>query len=366
MSQKIFINGAVLSAKRHGISRYTYQLLRHLDKIDTGSFEFSVFTGKRIDEFEKLSQMEIDVTGTLKRLSWDVEGFPRRAKIKGADAVHAPDKGPLFRKGIPTVATIHDLLPYLYPEERPFLNRKYWQLSIKRQAKLADALITVSHSTKQDLVEMFDISEEKITVTHLGTDFSPPSDNEVEQISQEYKLSDADFNVLYVGNYDERKNVDHLVKACRTLSEAGLDLQLLLAGSDPPISELSRLAGKFRDDVTFLGYVPDENLEGIYGTSDLFVYPSSYEGFGLPVLEAMACGTPVVTSNTSSLPEVIGDAGLTVTPEDTTQLSDAIETVYFNKQLRADMQTRGLQRANKMTWMKTAQSTLSVYQELMQ
>jgi len=364
MVNQIYINGAVLGTKRHGISRYTAQLLSHLVEINSPQFEFSVFTGGGT-QFEKISQVNIDVSGTLERVAWDSVKFPNRAKSEGADAIHSPDKGPFLKQGMPTVATIHDLLPYLYPDERPIPNRKYWQLSLRRQATLSDAIVTVSESTKQDLIDIFDVEPDQVHVTPLGTSFSSPSNEEVEQVQEIYDISPSRFNILYVGNYNHRKNVDQIVDACRMVSEEGADIQTLLAGSKPPKTQLREIAGSFHDRLTFLGYVPDERLEALYGAADLFVYPSSYEGFGLPVLEAMACGTPVITSNASSLPEVVGKAGSTVDPADSEQLADEITCVYLNERLQQKMRKDGLARAEQFNWENTAKETINSYRTIL-
>jgi len=357
----IGINGAVLEAKKHGISRYTRQLLSGLTQTDPSKFSFTVFTDAEEQDIGAISTVDINNRRTLQRIIWDTIGFSRKAGSTGIDVVHSPDKGPLINPGVPLVATIHDLLPYLYPKERPLPNRKYWQLSLRRQATLSDAIITVSESTKRDLLDVFDVERDKVYVTPLGTDLSPPSDTEVDNVVQEYDIDTANSTVLYVGNYNERKNVDRLVSACR---DASVNLHLLLAGSDPPREDLSRVAGNFQDEIRFLGYVPDEDIEALYGAADLFVYPSSYEGFGLPVLEAMACGTPVVTSNTSSLPEVAGDAGLTVDPGDSSALTAAIERVCSDTDLQYEMRQDGLRRAEGMTWDSTARKTIRAYEEV--
>jgi glycosyltransferase involved in cell wall biosynthesis len=362
MTFKIAINGAVLNAQRHGISRYTKQLLRHLSKIDTGEIEFCVFA----DEKQGFADIErlIDTSRTHSRVIWDTIRFYQRSEAIGADAIHSPDKGPFLKGNLPLVSTIHDLLPYLYSDERDFPNGTYWQLSLRRQVALSDAIITVSESTKQDVIERFGVSSNKVHVTPLGTDLSRPSKQEVREVQNEYGISATSFNVLYVGNYNDRKNVDRVVEACKEISKHIEEINLFLAGGDPSVETLQKKAGCFRGSITFLGYVPDEHLEGLYGAADLFVYPSSYEGFGLPVLEAMACGTPVITSDTSSLPEVTGDAAITIDPESTSELSTAIRSVYDDKELRESMKIDGLKRAEQMTWERTAQETLSVYKRL--
>lgn len=358
---QIGINGAVLDAKRHGISRYVAQLLRGFERIDTDRFDFTVFTDAEIAEGDSLRKIDIDRSGTVKRVLWDTTGFVRTAKSVGMDVIHSPDKGPIIKKTSPVVATIHDLLPYLYPKERPLINRKYWQFSLRRQATLSDAIVTVSESTKNDLLDLFDIDGSKIHITPLGTNFSPPSNAEIEDVMRKYDLPELRFNALYVGNYNERKNVDRIVEACRELHTDDLDIHLLLAGSNPPKARLTRIADEFCDEITFLGYVPDDDLEALYGAADVFVYPSIYEGFGLPVLEAMACGTPVITSNTSSLPEVVGDAGLTINPRDTSELTDAIDQVHSDDRLQRRMEVDGQNRASKFTWDNTARETICAY-----
>lgn len=363
-SFNIGVNGAVLGAKRHGISRYVHQLLRHLPQVDDGKFEFSVFTDAETGTIGGVRSVDIGVSGTLSRILWDTARFPRLAKSAEVDAIHSPDKGPFFKTDVPMVATIHDLLPYLYPEERDLTNRKYWQLSLKRQAMLSDVIITVSQSTKEDVLDLFDIEADKIHVTPLGTDFSPPDETAIGDVREKFEIQHSKFSVLYVGNYNDRKNVDRIVKACRSASKDIQDIQLLLAGSNPPRSELSEIAGDFQSDIEFLGYVPDKDLQALYGAADLFVYPSSYEGFGLPVLEAMACGTPVVTSNTSSLPEVVGEAGLKVDPAKTGEIRAAVKRVYSNHDLQEELRSKGLERAEMNTWEQTARETINAYEKL--
>lgn len=360
----IGINGAVMGGTKNGIHRYTTKLLNNIRDIETDPFEFTVLAGTGSEYDGSISAAEINNLGTIERVRWDTIGFVRKAKSTNVDMIHSPDKGPFYKGGLPMIATIHDLLPFVYPSERSLPSRLYWQLSLRRQVQLSDAVITVSQSTKDDIVNFFDIDPDNIHVTYLGTDLSPPSDSEVERIPMKYDFPQSIFTVLYVGNYDERKNVDQLVKACKTLDQEGTNLHLALAGSNPPEPQLSELAGDFRGDISFLGYVPDQDLEALYGAADLFVYPSAYEGFGLPVLEAMACGTPVITSDRSSLPEVVGDAGITVDPVDTTELAEAIARVISSEQLRADMRSDGLERAKKLNWKHTAQSTLDVYANL--
>lgn len=360
----IGINGAVMRGAKNGIHRYTAKLLSNIEEIDPETFEFTTFMGAEVTYNNTIPTTKMSSLGTIERIWWDTVGFVRNAKSTDVDVIHSPDKGPFYRGGLPMVVTIHDLLPFVFPSDRSLYSRLYWQLSLRRQIRLSDAIITVSKSTKRDIVDMFDVDPGRIHVTYLGTDLSPPATSEVAQVETKYSLQNSPFVVLYVGNYDERKNVDQLVKSCKTLDQTGVGLQLVLAGSNPPKQQLSKLAGDFREHISFLGYVPDTELESLYGAADLFVYPSAYEGFGLPVLEAMACGTPAITSDRSSLPEVIGEAGLTVDPDDTTELAAAIERVYSNERLRADMQSDGLERANEMSWKSTARSTIDVYKSV--
>jgi len=361
----IGINAALMQARKHGISRYVTQLVTHLDQIETGKLNFKIYTDSETHDLTDFTRIPINYDTTVRRILWDTIGFTRTTQSTDVDLIHSPDKGPIYRSDTPVVTTIHDLLPFYFAEERGFLNRRYWQILLQRQVNVSDAIICVSHSTKNDIIDRFGTSGEKIYVTHLGTDLSPPSKKDIKSTTEKYDILDSQFNILYVGNYDQRKNVDKIVRACRSIHQDFPELRLILAGSNPPKSTLNSIAGEFHDKISYLGYVPDSELGSLYAAADVFMYPSEYEGFGLPIIEAMACGTPVITSNKSSLPEVGGEAAVTLDPSDLSTLSAAIRRMCEDDEFRKTMQDASLRHAQDMRWDQTARETVRVYHELL-
>jgi glycosyltransferase involved in cell wall biosynthesis len=235
-----------------------------------------------------------------------------------------------------------------------------------RFLRAADAVIAVSECTKRDAIRFYRIPEEKITVIYEGVNprFRPASPEAIAAVRARYGLPER--FILYVGTIEPRKNLTTLLEAFHHLL-ATYDLRLVIVGKKGWLYE--RFFRRLRElglenRVLFTGYVPDEDLPAIYSAADLFVFPSLYEGFGLPVLEAMACGTPVICSNTSSLPEVAGDAALLVDPTDARALTGAMEQVLTNERLWATLRAKGMERARGFTWEKAAYRTWEVYQQV--
>ena len=232
----------------------------------------------------------------------------------------------------------------------------------------ADAIIAVSQSTKSDLLQLACIPPEKISVVSLGVDprFRPvKNEDDLRSVRRKYKLPRP--FILFIGMIEPRKNLETLVDSY--LSGHFFDrFDMVLAGSlgwgYSPLLQKIATSGK-ADRIHLPGYVEDRDLPALYSAAEVFVYPSIFEGFGLPVLESMACGTPVITSSVSSLPEVAGDAALLVDPRDHSPLTSALQKLLANKSLRGEFATRGLARAASFSWDQTAQKTLSVYQHLL-
>jgi len=236
-----------------------------------------------------------------------------------------------------------------------------------RTLKTADKIITVSNSTKNDLMNHFNIPKEKIRVIFEAADekFKSLNNKETKEVKYKYHLNFP--FILYVGGLAVHKNIPALIKAFYKVKKKGIQHKLVITGTKRwKYKEIFETIDKLdlQNDVVFTGYVSDEDLPALYNAADLFVYPSIYEGFGLPPLEAMACGTPVITSNTSSLPEVVGDAGIMVDPYDVNGLADAMHEVLANEGLRANMIKNGLERAKMFSWEKCARETLKVYEEV--
>jgi glycosyltransferase involved in cell wall biosynthesis len=266
---------------------------------------------------------------------------------------------------VPTIVTVHDMSLRLYPRCHPvrrlLLNRPLMHVAIRNAA----GIVTVSHSARRDLLRLHGVPADRVSVVHEAASpaFRPIADRaRLAEVRARYSLPER--FMLYVGTIEPRKNLMRLMSAFAIARQAGIRQQLVCVG---PYGWASRdLAGHIeqlglRDAVHFTGYLPFEDLPAIYNLGDFFAFPSLYEGFGLPVVEAMASGLPVMTSNTSSLGEIAGDAAETIDPTDTDAMADAIRRLAMDADLRRDRSERGLKRARQFSWTQTAREMLAVY-----
>jgi glycosyltransferase involved in cell wall biosynthesis len=289
------------------------------------------------------------------------------------DLLHVQYTAPPFCP-VPVVATIHDLAFEHYPET--FTRRGSWQLqlTVRRTAQRAARILTVSEFSRQDLLRTYGLPAEKVVVTWNGVEPcfipTPASPDEARRIGERYGLR-AGF-LLAVGSLQPRKNLPRLIRAYAGLRRTRPDLtpQLVIAGrelwlTDTIYREIDReLAHEpWRKDIVFTGYVPDEDLPALYRQARLLVYPSLFEGFGLPPVEAMACRLPVVTSRTGSLPEICGDAARLIDPESVESIEAGIIQLLTDDQARRQLVERGEERARLFDWRETAARTLAVYRE---
>ncbi|MCI0391233.1 MAG: glycosyltransferase family 4 protein [Acidobacteria bacterium] len=285
------------------------------------------------------------------------------------DVLHVQYTAPPFCR-MPVVATIHDLAFERMPET--FTRRGSFQLklTVRRTAKKAARIVTVSEYSRQDLLSIYKLPPEKVVVTYNGVEshFTPHPHvpNETQEIRGRYGIA-RDF-LLAVGSLQPRKNLVRLIRAYTNLRSARADFtpQLVIVGrrlwlTHDIFDEVKR--HRWADDVILTGYVADEDLPALYRAARAFVYPSLFEGFGLPPLEAMACGTPVVTSGVSSLPEVTGGAALLVDPNDEQSLASAMVEIVSDDLLRAELREKGIAQAKKFKWRDAAEKTLRLYQE---
>ena len=259
-------------------------------------------------------------------------------------------------------------MPIVIPPNKYSIKKYFmYRALLPRTIKSADKIIAISHHTKNDIIQHFKIPEDKIKVIHLAANknYKPLQGDKINKIKQKYDLN-CPF-ILYVGGLAPNKNVKRLIQAFYKLKKQGINHKLILTGVKrwkykSIFETIEKL--NLQKDVIFTGYVPDEDLPALYNAADLFVYPSLYEGFGLPPLEAMACGTPVITSNTSSLPEVVGDAGIMVNPYDVDELANKMYEVLTNDGLGEELSKKGLERAKLFSWKKCAEEHLKVYEEV--
>jgi glycosyltransferase involved in cell wall biosynthesis len=296
---------------------------------------------------------------------------PMELRREAVDLFHAPHY--VLPPLVPcrSVVTIHDCIHLMFPQYLP--NRLAWgyaRTSMWAATHRSDRVLTVSEASKRDILRFFHIPPEKIDVIYNGIDdrfWTTPAEEDVVRVRERYQLNDP--FLLYAGNIKPHKNLERLIEAFYRLREDGFrDLKLLIIGD-----EISKYAALRRSvhrhhlhkHVRFFGFVPNETLAVLYRLANVFVFPSLYEGFGLPPLEAMASGTPVVTSNVSSLPEVVGDAALLVDPRDPDAIAGAVRMVLTDRTLREDLQRRGLVRARSFSWEQAVARMRTIYTEVL-
>jgi glycosyltransferase involved in cell wall biosynthesis len=354
------------SYRSAGITWHIYNLLCHLPEADP-HIEYTVFLSERRYVAAPGVRLQVSRLPTHQpwaRIVWEQMAQPWAVRRAGVDLIHEPAfVGPLA-SGCPFVITIHDLSFLFYPQGFRVLNRLYLRLFTRYSVQRARRIVAVSESTKRDLVQHYGMSPARIDVVYNGIDssFRPLPAARVAAFKAERGLPDR--FILFVGTLEPRKNVVRLIESFARLPKGRPPLMLvggrgwLCDGIFARIEALS-----LTDEIHVVGYVPAEDLCFWYNAADLFVYPSLYEGFGLPPLEAMACGTPVVASTTSSLPEVVGQAGLLVDPTDTEALAAAMEQVLTSVEMREKMRVAGLAQAQGFSWQQTARRTVDSYRQ---
>lgn len=353
-----------------GIGTYTDNVLRNLLKMDKNNFYNIYWSGSNYEEFQR-GNTQIIMASKKHHRFFEQNYFPENSKASGTDIFHVPQNGIGLSENMECkrIATIHDLIPYIMPET---VGRGYLLKFLKDVPKvieLSDALITVSEWSKQDILKFFPIEKDKIFVTPLAADDKyKPLDKEYCRsfLSKTYNINNP--FILYIGGFSPRKNVKGLITAfSKIYKKLSADYSLVIVGATRDqgqyLSEFStnlELASK----IIFTGFAPEEHLPILYNGCDAFVYPSLYEGFGLPPLEAMNCGTPVITSNLTSIPEVVGDAGILINPYSEEELENALTRLLNDEGLREEYSLKGLERASNFSWKKTAEDTLEVYKKL--
>lgn len=273
-----------------------------------------------------------------------------------------PGTGP-----VPSVVTIHDLGYLHYPEKHPPIERTYLAWSTRYSVRVARQVIAVSQVTRHDLIQLNRVPQDKIRVIYSGVDdlLRPISDQEKLRALRA-RLGIPEPYILHVGSVQPRKNLDRLIEAFGQVKDIIPDLSLVLAGragwrSARLMERITR--PDIAERIIVTGYVPDLDLPALYSGAAVYAFPSLYEGFGFPALEAMACGTPVVCANSSSLPEIAGDAALTFAPTDTRALAEALARLLTDAALRDSLREKGFQRVQAFTWQAAARETLSVLVE---
>jgi glycosyltransferase involved in cell wall biosynthesis len=292
----------------------------------------------------------------------------QRKLFQDFDIVHNPAHYPfLIKPAKRYICTIHDITPVLFPHFHPRWRSFYSGIGIPRLVHYSDKIISDSQQTKKDIISCYHVPEDKISVIYLGAsdEFKQLDARTIEVIRKKYNLNKP--FILFVGNLEPRKNIPSLIRAFSRCREKNPDLELVIAGSRgwmfgevfTTITEL-----QLEKTVKILDYVPHGDLPALYNAASIFVYIPFYEGFGLPPLEAMQCGVPVITSNTSSLPEIMGDGGIMVDPLDIQGIENKINLLLTDEDARRENIRYNLMQCQKFSWERCAQQTMEVYQEV--
>ena len=371
---KIVYDARMIKLGQHGIGRYAYCLLQAISELDDEN-KYLIITnngGRLLKEVLSKPNFQNLTISTIPFFPSEHVAIPHLLRREKADLFHSPSFLAPLLQPCPTIMTIHDTIPLLFPEGHSMMYPFYYEYSIKPAAKKAAKVLTVSENSKKDIVRLLDVPSANIIVTPnaVGETYHVIFDADaLEEVRRKYNL--GEHFVLYVGNSQPHKNLIRLLMAFHQLTTQGFpDLELAL--SIRPNGELTRVIRDLdiRKKIKFLGNVPEQELPALYNASVLFVYPSLYEGFGIPPLEAMACGTPLVTSKTSSLIEVVGDvregkgAGLLINPYKVEEIALGMREVLTNERLRFLMREKGLRRTKQFSWERTAMRTLRAYEEV--
>ncbi|MFC2054636.1 glycosyltransferase family 4 protein [Chloroflexota bacterium] len=371
---RIGIDATALPPQPGGAGNYIIQLIRSLASLETDS-HFTVFayqSGYGLFDVPTSPQLDwflFPDKSPARRLLWEQTTLPRLVRRSNVALLHSLHYTKPLSLSCASVVTFHDMTFFLYPHLHTRSKRIFFPTAIRLSARLADALIAVSENTKKDAVRLLGVPGDKITaIPHgVGEEFHPITDTRLlEDIRRKYSLP-QDF-ILNVGVVEPRKNLTLLLKSYQRLHSQGISLPLVIVGGLGWMYEdVFRLVESLgiKEQVHFTGYVSSHDLPIVYNLSRVFVYPSIYEGFGLPPLEAMACGTPVITTAVSSMPEHVGDAGILIPPQDEKALTNALQKLINDSTIQEELSSKGPERASQFTWKRTAQETLKVYQSVL-
>ncbi len=372
--RRIGLNAQLLSLTESyrgaGIHSHIYQLLKHLPVTNGAAQAWQLIAYLSDPQFVPPPGLTVHRSGwntasPWRRIAWEQT---RLAQLSSRlDLLHGMAYALPLTATCPTVVTVHDLSFLRFPEAfRPW-NRLYLSFITRASVRRAAAVIAVSESTRQDVRQLCGVAAEKITVVPNGVaaEFCPADDAPVADFRQRKGLPDR--FILFLGTLEPRKNLLRLVEAYARLPQRAAVRLVIAGGKGWFYEQLFRRVAELglAEQVLFPGFLPAAELPWWYRAAELFVYPSRFEGFGMPVLEALACGTPTITTTASSLPEVAGDAALLVDPDDTEALIAAMGRVLDNAALAAQLREAGLHRASQLPWSRVAASTLEVYRTVL-
>ncbi len=372
---KIAIDARALTGRFTGDRTYWKNLIRSLLEIDTEN-EYLLFSRLPLSEEDtpKAANVTLRAVRAKNDRLWTLFTLPRLLKETKADLVHVQYTAPL-KTPCPLITTVHDISFRLHPKWFPPKDRLLLNLTVPATMRRASAVITDSESSRRDMLRVYALPETKLSAITLGAPDGMQSRIEgvTQEIAQRFTKEKYGVTVSYflaVGVMQPRKNLPFLVKAFAEAKARGLKSDLLLTGKmgwgsgQRDLKAILKASGVPEESLKFTGYVPDEDLPLLYRGSEAFLYPSLYEGFGLPPLEAMTCGTPVIASSAPAMPEVCGDAAHLISPLDEKGWTEALLRIEGNTALREDSIVAGHKRVAAFTWRKTAEQTLEIYRRV--
>ncbi len=361
----IAIDARTISNNKTGIGNYIENLCEKLPIIDKKNTYFCY------QEKLRYSLKKIPVVSMISRLLfylYDNFIFPFKIVLKKIDLYHNPAFIlPLLNFNYKKIITVNDLGFYVFGHDfAKGWHARHMKVMLPWSIKHADCIIAISEATKKQIIDIFKAPADKIKVTYLGVSEKfriIQNKAEIHSVLKQNNITQP--YIFFVGTMDPRKNLVRLIQAFKEVKKTKNGLKLVIVGKRGELftSELKNLIAT--GDIILPGYVGEEELVCLYNGASIFAFPSLYEGFGLPILEAMACGTPVITSNVYSMPEAAGDAALLVDPKNVAEITDAIIRLLDDQELRKKLIAAGLTRAKQFTWEKTARETLAIYQHVM-
>jgi len=375
---KIAIDLTSIPKQMTGVGKYAQSLVKSLAEYDKKNHYWIFIKGNQCKNFNpnKENFHIIYLSNILHnipiRILWEQLVLPLYLYREKIDILHSIHYTTSLLAPCKCVITFHDMTFYLFPDKHTHVKRAFYRSFIPLSIKKANRLIAVSENTKSDIQKIFNISLPKIDVIYetINSIYHILKDiDTISQIKKKYKIQGK--FILYVGTLEPRKNIPRLIQAYhRLIIENKIKHQLVIAGKkgwsyQEIFNTFKSLSCNIKKNVIFTGYVPEEELPLLYNAANLFVYPSLYEGFGIPPLEAMACGVPVIVSNVSSLPEVVGNAGILVDPYNIEELCQAIYKIIAKEDLREILKKEGFQRVREFSRKKLAKKMLEIYEKIL-
>ncbi len=369
---RIAINAMLLGGHKSGVELWIRHAVRAVSQADDRN-QYVIYMRDDAEPLEFRAGWAVDVVrqprrSRLGRIVWEQFVLPRRLSEDRIDVLHAPGYVMPLRTITPTVLTVHDVIALKFPHLASRANALHYRFVLPRSLRKAAVIIASSDTTKRDILDCVDVPEPKVRVVQPGIDpiyFRQPTEEQMARVKAQYDLPER--FVLFVGNLEPKKNLPLLFRAMARLKQAGGPHAALVVVGGKTWRRRSALAG--RDaliagrDVRFLGHVPREHMPALYALAAVFAFPSLYEGFGFPPLEAMACGAPVVASDAPALSETLAGAAVQVPAEDAAALAEAIAAVLSDSAQHRELAAAGRARAAQFTWQAAATGILAAYEQ---